>query len=544
MQRSNSGSIPSAQGPWRDDGWGQAPQQRRGPSGPLNPGASTGRTNASYPLSSGGPTRSGGLSPSGDPGRRSGGLGGQDQRGRSGWDDDLPWQGQGNTRTSRNLSSSLGRPGQGGRGQSGQWGSAQRGWDDEEDEWGMRQQRTPSGKQMAGGRAAQGGRNQAAARKGTTVRGDWVIETDTKYKAPGSSLRVRLLLALLAAVIVLGAAIYFVPGAKNRLLSFLPGSKSSSAPAGAAGAASLTLQVNAPSAQVTLDGKAYTTTAGQAAPFSSVAIPGLAAGNHSITIHANNFTDFTGQLQMPASDTTMTAWLAPSPDQLTALGTQLSKPATQPDPGVAGDHYSATGVAAGKITISISYTLSGLNPSPFTGQLVQGADTKTVPFKPATLTLTPVITFKDAAGTQLAQYKPQALAASKFALQVPLTFDAKGAPQFGAPTITLPSNVTVNFSGPAKSDYTLYYALAALVANSTKPLSFTCVGAVDNKKFNPEDGLQIFEAGGAHYFYRWGLFWATNPAAQTLTPNAPHALPGSNEFNDANTAHANGSCGA
>jgi hypothetical protein len=57
--------------------------------------------------------------------------------------------------------------------------------------------------------------------------------------------------------------------------------------------------------------------------------------------------------------------------------------------------------------------------------------------------------------------------------------------------------------------------------------------------------LQIFEANsGAHYFYRWGLFWATNPAAHTLTPKAPQSQPGSNEFNDANTAHANASCGS
>lgn len=376
------------------------------------------------------------------------------------------------------------------------------------------------------------------------MRGDWVVELEPKYKAPTSSLRVRLLLLLLVVVIAAGAGIYFVPGAKSRLLAFLPGSKNSpNAPIAGATSGTLTLQVNAPNAKVTLDSKPYNTAAGQTAPFSSVSIPGLAQGNHTITIHADNFTDFSGQLQMPGGDAAMTAWLAPTANQLTVLGAQF-KPASQPDPGVAGDHYNATGVAAGKITISISYTLSGLSASSFTGQLVQGSDTKNVPFKPASLALVPVITFKNAAGTQLYQYKPQALPTSQFALQMPLAFDAKGAPQFGAPTVALPANVTTDFAGPAKNDYALYYALAAILPATTNALKFSCAGAVDNKNFNPEDGLQIVEAGGAHYFYRWGLIWATNPVAFALTPKAPHAASNSNEFNDANTAHANASCGS
>jgi hypothetical protein len=411
----------------------------------------------------------------------------------------------------------------------------------------MRQQRTPSGKQMAGGRTNQGGRGQTPPRKGTTMRGDWVVETDPKYRAPGSSLRVRLLLLLLTAVIALGAGIYFVPGAKTRLLGFLPGPKNPSTTTIGGGSGTLTLQVNAPSAKVTLDNKDYTTQAGQTASFSSISIPALAPGAHNVTIHADNFTDFTGQLQMPGADATMTAWLAPTADQLTALAAKF-KPATQPTPGVAGDHYNATGTATGKITISISYTLSGLTATSFASLIAQSGDTKTAPFEPAALTLTPVITFKNAAGTQLYQYKPKALATSQFALQMPLAFDDKGAPQFGTPTASLPANVKIDFSGPAKNDYALYYALMSILPNSTNTLTFTCVGAVNKTTFNPEDGLLIVEtkddATHAHYFYRWGLLWATNAPAHTLTPKAPQGAAGSNEFNGANTARANGSCGS
>ena len=426
----------------------------------------------------------------------------------------------------------------GGRGQSGQWNNNPRGgWEEEEEEWGPRSGRTPSGKQIAGGRAPQGGRPQGQ-RKGTAVRGDWVVETDPKYKAPTSTLRVRLLLLLLVVVIALGAGVYFVPGAKNRILAFLPGASSSTG----GGTGSLTLQVNAPSAKVTIDGKAYSTTAGQTPPFSSAAISSLAPGNHSITVHADTYTDFTGQLQMPASDATMTAWLAPTADQLTALTTQL-KPAAAPDPGVLGDSYNATKQANGAINISITYTLSGLSATSFTSQIAQSGDTKP-PFKPAVLTLTPDITFTTTGGTVLYEYKPQALPASQFSLQMPLALDSKGAFQLGTPTVTLPSNVTVSFSGPAKSDYALYFAIASVLPTSTNALSFSCIGAVDSKNFNPEDGLQIFEAGGAHYFYRWGLLWATNAAAHSLTPNAPQAATSSNEFTDANAAHATGSCGS
>jgi hypothetical protein len=419
-------------------------------------------------------------------------------------------------------------------------GGNQRGWDDE-DEWDSRPARTPSGKQAAGARPGQGGRSQQTLRKGTTQRGDWVVETDPKYRAPGTSLRVRLLFLLLAAVIALGAGVYFVPSARSRLLSFLPGAK---APASTSGGTSgtLTLQVNAPSATITLDNKPYTTQAGATAPFSSVSIPNLGAGSHNITVHAANFTDFTGQLQMPGADTTMTAWLAPTAAQLTTLGGQF-KPATTPGPGVAGDHYNTTNVAAGKLTVSVSYILTGLNPPPFASQLAQSADTKNVPFKAATLALVPDITFTNAAGTKLYEFKPQALPTSQFALQMPLALDAKGAYQFGAPTVALPSNVTTNFAGPSKTDYALYYALASILPTTTNALKFSCFGAVDKTNFNPEDGLQIIEAGGAHYFYRWGMLWATNDIAHALTPKAPMAQATYNEFTDANAAHATGSCG-
>jgi hypothetical protein len=385
------------------------------------------------------------------------------------------------------------------------------------------------------------GRNQPPPRKGTTQRGDWIVETDPKYKAPGNTLRVRLLFLLLATVIALGAGVYFVPGVKNRIRSFLPGSSN---PNGTT-SGNLTLQVNAPSAKVTIDGKDYTTTS--KTPFSSVAVSGLTPGNHAVTIHADTFTDFSGPLQMPDGDTTITAWLAPSVDQLTALAGQY-KPATAPDPGAPGDHYAAGKTAQGAINISIKYTLAGLDDKSYASALAQGADTQTPAFQPATLTLTPDIVFTTSTGTQLFEYKPDALPAAKFSIQMPLALDDKGAFQFGTPTVTLPSNVKTSFTGPAKNDLALYYAIASVLPDGTNPLNFVCVGAVDNKNFNPEDGLFIVEtkddATHAHYFYRWGMLWATNGVAQNLTPNALVAQAGSNEFEGANTARTNASCGS
>jgi hypothetical protein len=401
--------------------------------------------------------------------------------------------------------------------------------------------------------------------RGATVRGNWVIE-ETKYRAPGQSLRVRLLLAMLAAVVVLGVAVYFVPGARARILAFLPGSKSAAAPAASSGG-NLTIQVNAPNATVKLDDKTFQTTtsgltpsatagatpsatpSGQATPFSGVSIPGVSAGTHTVSIHADNFTDITNQsITMGTGDTTMTAWLVPSADALAALAKQPIAAVPQPDPGVAGDHYTSTKTATGTIKVSISYMVSGLTATSFTGQIVQGTAAGTAPFTPATASLVPVIIFKSAAGTTLFTYSPQTLPTAQFGAQVMLTFSATGAPQLSIQGVTLSSKITFKPAGPAGSDYALFYTLASLLpASPANALTFTCVGATDNKNFNPENGLFIVEgaddATHPHYFYRWGTLWATNSFAHTLTPKAPVAQPGSNEFNDANQAHQNGSCG-
>jgi serine/threonine protein kinase len=370
---------------------------------------------------------------------------------------------------------------------------------------------------------------------------DWDREPPRRKRTRWNARRPVLVLSLLVAVVVVGVLVAALPGVRSSLLFFLPtGNGPSNHPS--VSQSRLTVQVDAPGATVQVDTRFFTTQAIQPAPFSSVSIEGLAPGGHAITIQAPHFSDYAGTLVMPAHDTTITAWLAPDAEQLTTLADQL-QPATQPDPGVVGDHYSATKPATGTISINISYTLKGLSPSPFMSQLVSGDDTKTVPFQPAALALTPDITFTTASGVRLYEYKPQALPTSQFALQVPLTFDVQGMPQFGPPTIALPTNVTTNFVGPAQTDYALYYALAALLPTPTTALSFTCEGAVDTQNFNPEDGLQIVEAGGARYFYRWGLLWATNALAQALTPLAPIAMAGSNEFSDANIARANGDCG-
>ncbi len=365
-------------------------------------------------------------------------------------------------------------------------------------------------------------------------------------------MRTRLLVSLLLLIVVLGGAIAAVPSVRQRVLAHIPGlgSSSSNQPTGNTG--TLSLQVNVPTAKVTVDNQTVAVQPGQNGGFATATLDGLSVGSHALTIHADNFADFTGSVAIKAGPNPWVAWLAPSADALTAAIQQFS-PATQPGPGAAGDHYlSGTKVAAaaGALTVSISYTLNGLDPKAFTSQLPQGSDTTKSPFQPATVTLVPVVTFKDGNGKTLSTYSPTALPVAQFALQMVPETDDKGAVQISATGITLKSSggqdVTTDFSGPAKNDYALYYAIAAVLpASPANALTFKCIGAVDNTNFNPEDGLQIFEtANDAHYFYRWGILWATNPAAHTLTPNAPQAPGGSNEFNDANTAHANGSCGS
>jgi hypothetical protein len=538
----NSGSTRS-QGPWRDDSWGPADRsgssQRRGNSGPIN---SAGRgPSYSSPLGS-------------DPRRRSGGLD-QGGRGGGGWEDDDRWQGGGSSRTSRSLSSPLGRPGQGGptgngRGSTGQWGANARGWEDDDADsgWGTRsrQPRSTSGQLSAGGRGGQGAmnkssRNQGQDRSGTTVRGNWVIEPEDKIRAPGQTLRTRLLLSLLAAVIVLGAAVAFVPSARHRLLSFLPGNSSNTSGSTTTNGATLTVQVNVPNATVTVDNKtSQKTSAGQTAPFSFATFQGVTAGKHTLNIQANTYAPATGSITMGTADTTVTAWLVPTADALKAL-LQFA-PATQPDPGAAGDHYTATAMANGKITINIKYTLSGLDPNAFTSQLVASADTTTSPFKPVALAFAPTITFTDANGKTLQTTSPAALPTTQFSVQVTLGADSKGMPAFISPTAMLSSNIKAQFPGAAGQDLLLDFALAS--AFPSKTVQLTCLGAANPQ--NPEDGLFLTEAGGGHFYYRWGLLWATNGPAFTLAPNAPHALSGTKEFVAATAIEtgANPTCGS
>lgn len=543
----NNAGAGRTQGPWRDDSWGQSDRsgapQRRGPSGPIN---SAGRGGSSYPAS-----------PGGDPRRRSGGLGGQEQGGRGSWDaEEERWPGGGTTRNSRNLSAPLGRPGQGsqtGRGQSGQWGTNARGWDNAEEDdtgWGMRnrQQRQPSSPLTTGGRGGQGTmskppRNQNQDRSGGARRGDWMIE-ETKSRSPNQTLRTRLLLALLAVVVVLGAAVVLVPSVRNRLRAYLPGGSSNSNGPAAATAAALIVQVNVPTATVSLDSQAaQKTTAGQA-PFSSATFSAVTAGTHKLTIQATNYGDATGSITMGASDTTVTAWLAPTQDALNTLLQQLGTPTPQPDAGVAGDQYASGKKATGKLTIGVKYTLSGLTPTSFASQIASGADTTTSPFQPVKLSLVPVVTFTSAAGTTLATDAPTSQ------VNVQVTLGADGKLQFAsAPTALLNSNVTAKFPNPAGQDFLLYYTLAAMIPAPASALTVTCVGAKDTTNFNPEDGLFLSvttSAGAAHFFYRWGLLWATNNAALTLAPKALHAVFGTNEFSAATNIEmaANPSCGS
>ena len=358
---------------------------------------------------------------------------------------------------------------------------------------------------------------------------------------------------MLAAVVVLGGVVVLVPSVRHRVQCYLPGAncpKSTNQTNAPTTPGSLTIQVNVPTATVKVDAQQQTTQAGQAAPFSAVTFTKLAAGAHTLTIHADKYADYSGPLTLPAGGATMTAWLAPTGDALTALGTQFGTPALQPDPGKAGDHYSATKTATDALTVGVTYTIGGLTATSFTDQVVQGADTKTPQFKPVTLTLTPVFTFKNAAGTTLLTTNFTALPATQFGVNVIPGADAKGNAQLNAQGIVLTAggqNIKTTFAGPAATDYALYFAIASVFTTAPNTLNLTCIGAVDNQKFNPEDGLFIVDTADdtahAHYFYRWGTLWATNAVAHTLTPNAPMAVASSNEFTDANTARTNASCG-
>jgi hypothetical protein len=547
----------------------QSAPQRRGPSGPMN--TSGGRP--STPLPSGGAGRGGPTPPTSSPlgknERRSGGVPNQ----RGGWEDEESgWTGNGAARGSRTMSAPPGRPGQGtqsGRvGQTGQWGGANgRVWDaqdDEDDGWGGRgrQQRPPSGQMGAAARGGQA-RTSGPARGGTTTRGNWVVENDAKGgSSSGNPLRRRLLVLLLVAVVALGGIVVLVPSVRHRVECYLPGASSASSACNTAAQATipvtpgtLVIQVNVPGATVKVDNQTQTAQAGQAGAFPSATFKNLTTGNHTLTVQATNFTDFTGPLTLPAGGATVTAWLAPSQPALTNAGNQFA-PATQPDGGVAGDHYAVGKPAAtGKISVNISYQISGWpNTSPFTSQVKQSADTKTSPFTPAALALVPVIKVTSAAGTTLYTSQYQALPTTQFGVQLIPTVDAKGNVQLSVQGIVLKAggqDVKTSFAGPSGSDYALFYALASVLpATPPNALNFTCVGAVDNQNFNPEDGLFITENGGAHYFYRWGLLWATNTAAHTLTPNAPRTQFGLNEFTDATNienyvqAHPNANCGS
>jgi hypothetical protein len=371
-------------------------------------------------------------------------------------------------------------------------------------------------------------------------------------KASPSSLRTKLLLALLVLVVALGATFAAVPSIRNRVLRHIPGFGSSSAtsqPTGTTG--DLSLLVNVSTAKVTLDGQPVTLQPGQNGGFATVTDNGLTLGNHALDIHADNYADITATAAIKAGPNAWVAWLAPSADALNAALKQFG-PTVQPDPGQAGDFYGIPSQkAAGTLNVSISYNIAGFDPKNFTSQMAPGSDTTKSPFQAATVTLAPVFTFKDGKGTTLSTYSLTALPAAQFALQALPGVDAKGAAQVTIAGLSSfktsgGQGVTTDFSGPAKTDWALYYAIAAVLpASPANALTFKCIGAVDNTKFNPEDGLQIFEtANNAHYFYRWGVLWATNGAALALTPKAPHALPGSNEFNGANTANANASCGS
>ncbi len=359
---------------------------------------------------------------------------------------------------------------------------------------------------------------------------------------------------LLAVVVVLGGAVVLVPSLRHRVQCYLPSAncpKPNTQTNAPTTPNALTVQVNVPTATVKVDAQQQTTQAGQTAPFSAVTFTKLAAGKHTLTIHADKYADYSGSLTLTAAGATVTAWLVPAADALTALGTQFGTPAVQPDPGKQGDHYSPTQAATGALTVGVSYTIGGLTPTSFTDQVTQNADTQTSPFKPVALTLTPVFTFKNAAGTTLLTTNFTALPATQFGVNVIPTVDAKGNAQLSAQGVVLTAGgqaIKTTLSGPAANDYALYFAIAsAFTAAPPATLNLTCYGAVDNQKFNPEDGLFIVDTADdtahAHYFYRWGILWATNAVAHQLTPNAPMAQPGSNEFNDANTAIANKSCG-
>jgi hypothetical protein len=504
----------------------------------------------------------------GPPGRRPSGPtspGGQRQPGRGpSWEDEEQrWLGPENSRPSRSVSSPQEVPGAGrrsGRGQPPQRGGSggQRSWagqdDDEDENW------TPSGRPLAapGPRRTSGGtapgRPGKSKTPGTTVRNGWVVEAPAR--TPSSPLRTRLLLSLLLIIVVLGGAIVAVPSVRQKVLAHIPGLGQASSGQTSGNTGTLSLQINVPTAKVTVDNQAVTVQPGENGGFATATLDGLTVGDHALSIHADNFADLTTTATIKAGPNSWVAWLAPSADALTAALNQFGTPTPQPDGAVAGDHYTVNKTATSTLTVKITYTLNGLDPKAFTSQITQGDDTTKSPFQPATVSLTPTITFTDKQGNKVfetAGTTQDPIPTSQFSLQAIPSVDADGKVQITIAGVTLKTSggqdVTTDFSGPAKTDWALYYAIAAILpASPANALSFKCIGAVDNQNFNPEDGLLIVEtaddATHAHYFYRWGTLWATNGPAQTLTPNALHALPGSHEFDGANAARANASCGS
>src|SRR5262249_26097803 len=152
-----------------------------------------------------------------------------------------------------------------------------------------------------------------------------------------------------------------VPSLRSRVLAHIPGLGGSSGTQVTGTTGELTLLVNVPTAKVTLDKQPATLKPGQNGGFATVSMAGMALGDHDLTIHADTFADITTKASIKAGPTSWIAWLAPTADALKQFS-----PAIQPGVGQKGDSYgSPPQQAAGALTVSISYILSGLDPKAF-----------------------------------------------------------------------------------------------------------------------------------------------------------------------------------
>ena len=342
-----------------------------------------------------------------------------------------------------------------------------------------------------------------------------------------------ILLGGLAALLVAAVVVASIFGLPQRALSLLL--EISDARATPAQQGSLIVRSNVAGTVLDINQQPYQLTSADTGFWSvSVSLP---ADSYPLTISASNYSVASGRIRIVAGQTqTITAFLALSPGLLdTLLGkTENQIIGQRLAEGVpSGAQYFADQTANQSLTVSINYRVTSLvdRPGPSVLENGQVSDGPTTALSGV---VTPDILFTAADGTVVNEYTPAALPSAHFLIGLSVRADASGQLAFalGTPAVlrvTSGSGAPLTVPGGIIADPALLFALAqTLQAPGTQSASFTCLGLVDVlngvAQPNPEDGLLLGISGsGAHYFYRWGQLWTTNPAGQSLNPALPQA---------------------